>query len=128
MDFGDDRTAVCLETAINNRLNSLPVEIIDVIVLHLRSDSQEPQTGSSNTSTSGQCACIALDEERHGWYPVDSKRGLPPDAALQLSMTCRRMREIVFVNRVDRKVRIGMCYSGMVGICRISKETRRSVR
>jgi hypothetical protein len=58
MGVAVDETA---EKATDSTLNGLPVEIIDVIVLHLRDGSQEPQD-SDNTTTAKPCPCIALDE------------------------------------------------------------------
>lgn len=106
-------------------LESLPVEIINCIAQHIRALSQDFDDYFPRVPR--VCPCKPITPLRRAHAQVKSL-GCYQDAALALSMTCRRIREIVFEAQLGRSVRIGLCDAAMDASRGISGVLRSHVR
>jgi hypothetical protein len=106
-------------------LESLPAEIINCIAQHVRALSQDFDDYMPRVPR--VCPCKPITALRRAHAQVKSL-GCYQDAALALSMTCTRMKEIVFEAQLGRSVRIGLCDAAMDASRGISGVLRSHVR
>lgn len=105
-------------------LKDMPVEIIDLIAEHLRAASVEKPKVSRKWEP---CPCVVPKELR------SSKRKDPSafasdDPCLALSCVSKRMRNVVFDNRIHRTISTSYCDWGMKQAQAASEVMRSNVR
>jgi hypothetical protein len=108
-------------------LERLPVEIIDIIAFFVR---QDPNAAVCIAQRRKHCPCILQEQEKttksifQDVEPNDQYR----DPALNLSMVCRRLRQIVFDNLFERNIRGGLCHRSWEKTSRRPEHLRNAVK
>jgi hypothetical protein len=107
------------------RLDRLPSEILELIAAHLRaipsySPSDDPR----------ECPCQRANSTNGvaNETATSCRSGNPMDSSLALSAACRRLREICFTNRLERKSAMGYCAWCRDRARGVSADTRRNVK
>lgn len=106
-------------------LDSLPVEIISCIAQHVRALSQDVDDHMPRVPR--VCPCLPVTSLRRAHAQVKS-RGYYQEATLALSMTCTKLREIIFEAQLGRRVSIGLCDVAATETRGISEGLRSHVR
>lgn len=119
----DNAEAAPFNTAVT--LQSLPAEIITSIADHLRSLPHDREDYTPRLPSA--CNCSQVTPLQFAKAQVQSL-GYYQDEALAFGMTCRRLREIVFVERLQRMVGISLCRRASTKTCRMPQRLRDHVR
>lgn len=106
-------------------LNSLPAEIINCIAHHVRALSQDVDDYMPRVPR--VCPCLPITPLRRAQAQIKSL-GYYQDAALALSMACRRLRQIIFEAELKRRVSIGLCDVAAMETSGMSGNLRSRVR
>lgn len=104
-------------------LNNMPVEIINLIVDHLRAmPVKEPKASKDWPS----CPCVIPEDSE----PAKEKAMtfVSDDPSIALSCVSKRMRNVVFDNRTNRSISTSYCEWGMKQAQSASKVVRGNVR
>lgn len=102
----DMETAVAMPLASRVSLESLPAEIITSIADHLRSIPHVREEYTPRLAS--PCECIQVTPLKFAKAQLQAF-GFYQDEALALGMACRRLREIVFLERLRRAVSLTLC-------------------
>lgn len=103
----------------------LPAEIISCIAQHVR--AMAANTEDYMPRVPRACLCLPDTPIRRAHAQTKS-RGCYQNAALALSMTCKRLREIIFEAQLGRRVSIGLCDVAAKETRGISEALRSHVR
>jgi hypothetical protein len=111
--------------ALPPSLDTLPAEIITAVAEHLRSLPHRPQEYTPRIPV--LCYCSEATPLALAKAQLRSL-GRYQDEALAFSMVCRRLREVVFMERLDRKVTISHCEPALKKLQEIPQRLRARVR